>query len=144
MAQPSPSKPNPMHVTAAVIFQDGKVLVARRAPGFRHAGGWEFPGGKIEPGESPESCLARELAEEFGIAARVGRLVARSDYAYDFATVRIHAYEVEWTSGEMVPRDHDAVAWVRPKELLTVDLLPADLPIARRIVEMAGTGRNAI
>ncbi len=138
------SKPTPMHVTAAVLFQDGKVLVARRAPGFRHAGGWEFPGGKIEPGESPESCLARELAEEFGITTRVGPLVARSDYAYDFATVRIHAYEVEWISGEMVPRDHDLVAWVRPEELMAVDLLPADLPIARRIVEISGAGRNAV
>lgn len=137
MTQPSPSKPTPMHVAAAVLFQDGEVLVARRAPGFRHAGSWEFPGGKIEPGESPETCLARELAEEFGIAVRVGEPVARSDYAYDFATVRIHAYRVEWISGEMVPRDHDAVAWATPSELAEYDLLPADIPIAERVAEMA-------
>lgn len=142
MPQIHAPKPTPMHVTAAVIFQDGKVLVARRAPGFRHAGVWEFPGGKIEPGESPESCLARELAEEFGIATRVGGLVIRSDYAYDFATVRIHAYRVEWLSGEMTPRDHDAIEWVCPEALLTMDLLPADIPIARRITENPAAGNG--
>jgi hypothetical protein len=66
------AKSGPMHVAAAVLFRGGRVLVARRSPGFRHAGSWEFPGGKIEPGESPEACLAREMAEEFGIVARSG------------------------------------------------------------------------
>jgi 8-oxo-dGTP diphosphatase len=131
------AKSGPMHVAAAVLFRGGRVLVARRSPGFRHAGSWEFPGGKIEPGESPEACLAREMAEEFGIVVEVGERVARSDFAYDFAVVSIHAFRVEWISGEMIPRDHDAIAWVAPPELAEYDLLAADRPIAERIAEIS-------
>jgi 8-oxo-dGTP pyrophosphatase MutT (NUDIX family) len=66
------------NVTAAVIYNNGKVLLTRRAPGEKHAGWWEFPGGKIEEGETPEQCLARELTEELGIETVIGRLAAES------------------------------------------------------------------
>ena len=69
-------------VTAAVIVQDEKVLITRRAVNEKHAGWWEFPGGKVEDGESPKACLKRELMEELGVEARIGGLLAESIYSY--------------------------------------------------------------
>src|SRR5580765_1239531 len=71
-----------MDVVAAIIERDGKVLICQRKAGQRHAGKWEFPGGKVEPGEEFSSALARELAEELGIAAEIGEEITRYEYAY--------------------------------------------------------------
>lgn len=120
-----------IQVTAAILRDRGRVLLARRKPGGPLAGYWEFPGGKLEPGESPEACLARELHEELGIEGRVGAFVASHRHEYAHATVELLAYEVEWIAGELAPVDHDALEWVLPEELLRFELAPADVPIAR-------------
>lgn len=109
------------------------MLLARRKPGGHLGGTWEFPGGKIEPGESPEVCLARELREELGIEVWVGTHVATHTHQYDHAVIELLAYEVEYQGGEFRPVDHDALEWVRPERLLDRDLAPADIPIARVI-----------
>jgi 8-oxo-dGTP diphosphatase len=122
----------PVRVTAALIVDDaGRVLVARRAAGRHLAGYWEFPGGKLEPGESPEACLARERREELGIECEVGALRATSVHAYDRGTIELLAYDARWVSGELVLHDHDAIEWVAPEGLFTIELAPADIPIAR-------------
>ncbi len=118
-------------VTAAILCIDNKILLARRNSGSRHAGKWEFPGGKVEPGESPEECLAREIREEFTIDVEVNEFFAESVHDYDHGKIRLLSYCVSWKTGEMVPKDHDQVAWVSPDKLLEYDLLPADIPIAR-------------
>lgn len=118
-------------VTAAVIERHGQYLIARRAPGQSHAGRWEFPGGKIEPGESAEECLERELAEEFGVQVRAGKFLIASTHTYPGGAIELLAYETTVISGEFDLRVHDRIAWVHPSEILRYDLLPADVPIAQ-------------
>jgi len=122
-------------VTAAVIYNDGKVLLTRRAPGEKHAGWWEFPGGKIEDGETPEHCLQRELMEELGIDTAVGALAAESIFAYDTGSIRLLAYQAEIISGQLTLHVHDEYRWVDPSQLFTFRLLPADKPIAEKLRE---------
>ena len=117
-------------VTAAIIRQSGSVLLARRTVGARLAGFWEFPGGKVEDGETPEECLARELEEELGIQARIGLKCAESLYQYDHGNFRIVAYIADWLTGDLCPRVHDRVEWVKIRDLGKYQLLPADDPIA--------------
>lgn len=107
------------------------ILLARRAVGGHLAGHWEFPGGKIEAGESPEECLARELREEFQVEATVGRFVASSRHAYADREIDLLAYEVELAPGPIVLNDHDEIRWVPAAEVLRYDLAPADVPIAQ-------------
>ncbi|MCB9734057.1 MAG: NUDIX domain-containing protein [Deltaproteobacteria bacterium] len=129
-----------MRVTAAIIRDgEGRVLLARRRPERRQGGRWEFPGGKIEPGETPEACLLRELEEELGLTGGVvGSCVATSVHDDGRGAVELLAYEVRGARGEIVLVDHDAVVWARPDELLGYDMPEADVPIARAIIAAAG------
>lgn len=120
-------------VTAGILVKDRQVLLARRPPGDRLAGFWELPGGKIEVGESPEACLARELAEECGIEATVGALFAESTYRYPHATIQLLAFRVDSWSGELLLRAHDEHRWVTTSEFGEVPLAPADIPIMARL-----------
>ena len=98
MEQRSPDRV-PIVVVAAVIERDGAVLLARRKPGGPHGGLWEFPGGKVERGELPEQALARELYEEFGVAAEVGQFIVASVHAYAHAAVDLRAYAARHPAG---------------------------------------------
>ena len=118
-------------VTAAVIEKEGKVLLAQREQGDRLAGKWEFPGGKIEKGETPKDCLAREIREELGIEVRVGEFICSSRFDYDHASVEVLAYRCKWVGGELQQNAHQALQWVVPEALVEIDLAEADRPIAR-------------
>lgn len=118
-------------VTAAVIEKEGKVLLAQREPKDRLAGKWEFPGGKVEPGETPQDCLAREIREELGIEVQVGEFLCSSRFDYDHASVEILAYRCSWLAGQIQRNVHQALQWVFPEDLAKVDLAEADRPIAR-------------
>lgn len=123
-------------VTAAVIIQREKVLITRRAANEKHAGWWEFPGGKVEDGESPEACLKRELMEELGVEARIGKLLVESIYSYQAGQageIRLLAYYAEIISGEIHLSVHDECQWVSAEDLLQFKLLPADRPIAEKL-----------
>jgi len=122
-----------IRVTAALLLENGQVLLGRRKSGIRHAGKWEFPGGKVEPGETPQAGLARELREEFDIEAVVGDLFAETVYHYNRGPVRLQAFFVR-RMGTLTPVDHDRIAWVSPHSLLDYDLLPADVPLAKKLV----------
>jgi len=123
-------------VTAAVIMQDGKVLLTRRAKDETMAGYWEFPGGKMEAGESPQACLERELHEELGIVARAGSLVIQSEYHYGQGAIRLLALSAEILDGRISLSVHDRMAWVLPDQLTTYKLSPADIPVAEKIMDM--------
>jgi 8-oxo-dGTP diphosphatase len=116
-------------VTAGILVRDDRVFLARRAPGYRLAGYWELPGGKIEAGETPEACLARELAEECGIEVIVGPLFAESLHRYPHATIQLLAFRIASWRGEMRLHAHDAFVWVSPDDLQGMLVAPADLPI---------------
>ncbi len=115
-------------VTAAILFHGGKVLIARRASGGVLARRWEFPGGKVEPGETPEACLRREMQEEFRIDVQVGAFVGESVFRYDHATIRLLAYRATWTGGTLRPVVHEACRWVRREELDHFEFSAADRP----------------
>lgn len=120
-------------VTAAIIIDNGKILIAQRAENQKLAGKWEFPGGKVKPGETPEECLVREIREELGIAIEVEDFFAESIYRYDTATIRLIAYKARWLDGEYKLSAHSQIKWVKPNELENYDFAPADIPIIRII-----------
>ena len=128
-----PSSMSLQTVTAAIIEREDKVLIARRSPNSKLAGMWEFPGGKVELGESLQECLVRELNEELGIKVVVGRLLISSEYHYEHGSFRIHAFEADWVSGDISLRDHDLIEWVTLEEIASYSLLPADIPIAEKL-----------
>ena len=123
-------------ITAAVIERDGKMLIARRRRGRTLGGKWEFPGGKIEPGETPKECLKREIKEEFDIESEVGDFLISSKFTYCFVPIELLAYRVKHSSGDFKMNDHEEIRWVRLSELKLYDFLPAD----RLIVEMLSHG----
>lgn len=120
-------------VCAAVILKSGMVLLCRRAPGRKHAGKWEFPGGRIEDGETPQAALVRELKEELGIDAVVSEEAGRNRHVYDFGEIDLQAFFVKSYTGTLTLKDHDEVKWVESRKLLEFDLAPADVPIAQVI-----------
>lgn len=124
-------------VTAAVIFKDGYVLATRRGPGQSLAGNWEFPGGKVEPGETLAQCLARELKEELGLDVSVGDVIAESEYQYDHGAIRLIALKTEIVAGTLSLTVHDRAEWVLPSRLEELQLAPADIPIARVLRKMS-------
>lgn len=125
----------PRRVAAAVLEKDGKILIARRMAGDALAGKWEFPGGKLEPGETPPECLRRELAEEFGIDSEIGEFVCASEFEYRHTHIELLAYRVRHKAGEFSLNDHSEIRWVAPSELLSYDLASADIPVARKLAE---------
>jgi 8-oxo-dGTP diphosphatase len=120
-------------VTAAILTQAGRVLIARRKAGASRAGMWEFPGGKVRPGESPEECLTREIREELGLEIAVGKFFGASVHAYADRSIRLLAYWARIEAGALVLNDHAEVKWVRCDELGRFTFCAADLPFVRRL-----------
>jgi len=121
-------------VTAAVLRRGNTVLLTRRAAGEKLAGYWEFPGGKVHAGETPEACLARELEEELSLTCSIGEKISESDYRYEHGAFVIEAYEAEIQSGTLQLRVHDRAEWVDLAALLNYTLAPADIPIAQDLL----------
>ena len=123
-----------IRVAAAIITRgDGKVLVTRRAPDKNEGGRWEFPGGKIEPGETPEAALAREIREELEIDVKVGRFFMESTHSYSNVEVLLMAYFCEQVGGSLRLTVHDRVEWADRKDLAKYDFAPADVPIVQAL-----------
>ena len=121
-------------VSAAVVINEGNVLITRRKPEEKLAGFWEFPGGKIEEGETPQQCLERELREELGIESTAGKVICESIYKYEHGKFKIIAMITELHSREFVLKSHDQAEWIPFERLLDYKLLPADIPIAEKII----------
>jgi len=126
-------KPCILVVAAALVDPDGRVLIAQRPPGKGMAGLWEFPGGKIEAGETPEQALIRELDEELGIQVKAPCLApfTFASHTYDAFHLLMPLYLCRRWDGSPSPREHAAIKWVRPRDL-RADAYPmpaADLPL---------------
>lgn len=121
-------------VAAAIIFFEGSLLIARRAKHKHLAGLWEFPGGKIENGESPEMCIYRELEEELKIEVTVEEFLTEHEHDFGSFHILLKAYICSFVKGELTLTDHDAVEWVRVEQLLEFNLAPADVPLVGAIL----------
>lgn len=123
--------PTVLVVAAALIDADGRVLIAQRPEGKALAGLWEFPGGKIEPGERPEQALIRELREELGIDVNATCLApfVFTSHAYDSFHLLMPLYLLRRWSGTVQRREHAALKWVKPSQLSDYPMPPADEPL---------------
>ena len=125
--------PDITRVTAAILINDGKVIIAKRKSTGKLPNKWEFPGGKIENNETPEQCLKRELKEEFDIDVSVGEYLGSSIYHYDHISIELLAYRTFWKGGNIRLKDHDDFAWVSLEQLGKYDFAPADVPFVNKL-----------
>jgi 8-oxo-dGTP diphosphatase len=124
-----------IQVTAAVIVDQGQVLITQRHAHDHMADKWEFPGGKIEPGETPEACLQRELQEELGLLVDVQELYLVTQHRYPHINIKLLAFRVHIRSGQITLRAHQDYQWVPIQELATFDFSDADKPIVHKLIQ---------
>jgi 8-oxo-dGTP diphosphatase len=124
-------KPLLLVAAAALVDADGRVLICQRPEGKQLAGLWEFPGGKVEAGETPEACLIRELEEELGIAVTHACLApfVFASHSYENFHLLMPLYLVRRWEGQPVAHEHKALAWVKPNRLTDYPMPPADAPL---------------
>lgn len=121
-----------IEVVAAIIIKDDKIFATQRGYGdFK--GGWEFPGGKMEDGESREEALKREIKEELDVNINIMEYLTTVNYDYPNYHLTMHCYICEVVSGEMKLLEHSAAKWLSKDELYTVDWLPADLDVVKKL-----------
>ncbi len=125
-------------VACALVDADRRVLIAQRPEGKQLAGLWEFPGGKLEPGESPEAALIRELEEELGIATQTACLapLTFASFAYESFHLLMPLYVCRKWQGTPSPREHAALRWVRPQALRDYPMPPADEPLIAPLCDL--------
>lgn len=122
-----------IHVAAGLVFRNGQLLLTQRRPGDHLGGFWEFPGGKIEPGESSHDCLQRELREELGIEVEVGECVERVQHRYPEKTVSLQFFKCALVRGEPQTLGCAALVWVRADELPSYELPAADARLRQKL-----------
>jgi 8-oxo-dGTP diphosphatase len=131
----SMSHPLVLVVAAALIDADGRVLLAERPAGKSMAGLWEFPGGKVEPGEKPETSLIRELREELGITVKEECLApfAFASHAYEKFHLLMPLYLCRRWEGIVQPQEAQRIVWVRPRDMANYPVPPADVPLVAQL-----------
>jgi 8-oxo-dGTP diphosphatase len=126
-------------VVAAVIEHDGLVLIGQRHASKWHGLKWEFPGGKVEPGETPAAAVRRELEEELGISAEIGPVIADYEYQYPGrAPIRLILYGVTRFAGEIENREYQEIRWVERERLPDYDFLEGDVDFVRSLASSSG------
>ncbi len=130
--------PMPAVIVGAAIVRDGLVLACERAAPPEVAGRWEFPGGKVDPGEADEAALIRECEEELGVTIKVGERVG-TDVPLGTRTAVLRVWQATLVAGEPTPLEHASLRWVAPEDLLDLDWLPADLPIVTDLARSLGS-----
>lgn len=123
-----------IQVVGAVIVRDGTVLCAQRGKEMALPGLWEFPGGKVEAGESEQAALVREIAEELLCMIEVGSPVDTTTHTYDFGNVTLATYYATLTDGEPQAMEHEAIRWIPASDLMTVEWAPADIPAVKQVI----------
>ena len=126
-----------INVVAALIYKDGKVLIAKRSTGDENVfGKWEFPGGKVEIGESDEFAIEREIKEEFELDIKAQKFLVNNICEYPNKTVNLKLYKCEYINGEFKLHDHSEYKWIEVQKLLDYDLAEADIPLAQYIIRL--------
>lgn len=123
-----------VRVVAAVIRKEGRIFATQRGYG-EFKDGWEFPGGKIEPGETPQQALVRETREELDTEIRVGELIETIEYDYPAFHLSMDCFWCEIVEGSLELREHEAARWLDRESLYSVDWLPADIGLIGKIEE---------
>jgi 8-oxo-dGTP diphosphatase len=125
-----------IEVAAAILHNEqGQLLIARRKPEKSQGGLWEFPGGKLEPGEQAEDCLKRELLEEMNIVIEPYERFGVNEHDYESVRIRLIAYRARYVRGTIKLVDHDDYRWVTPDELSEYLFAPADIPFVEKLCE---------
>jgi 8-oxo-dGTP diphosphatase len=138
MAAIGADKPIVLVVAVALVDVDGRVLLAQRPEGKSMAGLWEFPGGKVQPGETPEAALIRELAEELGIDVAASCLAPFTFASHSYADFHLlmPLYVCRKWQGAVTPRESQQVTWVRPARLADYPMPPADKPLVAMLRDL--------
>ncbi|WP_250846909.1 (deoxy)nucleoside triphosphate pyrophosphohydrolase [Aquisphaera insulae] len=136
-ARPAEPAGEPTGVGIGLIQRAGRYYVQRRPEGTVYAGYWEFPGGKCEPGETPEQAVARECLEETGLAVAVSRLRHVIEHRYPHGLVRLHVFDCEPVDPRAEPAQTHEFRWVHPRELETLRFPEANEPVLRELVASA-------
>jgi len=125
-----------LKVVAALIKKDGEVLIAKRTTGnVEVIGKWEFPGGKVEAGETEEQAIEREIKEEFDLVIKAEKFLINNECKYPNKNIDLRLYLCKYISGDFKLHDHSEYKWVEVNQLLTYDLALADIPLARYVVK---------
>jgi 8-oxo-dGTP diphosphatase len=122
-----------IRVVAAIIKREEKYLITRRAPSKHLAGFWEFPGGKIEEGETAEECLIREVKEELDIVIRVNSFFMENEHSYPSKSIILFAFLCEMEEGQISLKDHDSFVWADKSQLAGFNFAPADIPFVEKL-----------
>lgn len=125
-----------IEVVAAIITHNDQIFATQRGYG-EFKDGWEFPGGKMEPGETPQQALVREIREELDTEIEVGSLVETVEYDYPNFHLTMHCFLCTIRSGELVLKEHEAAKWLTREELDSVDWLPADVKVVEKLKVLA-------
>ena len=131
----------PLRVTAALLTEKGKILIAQRPASGRFGGKWELPGGKVDPGETPPEALRRELWEELGIDAVIGELFSDTLYQHESGRIRQFTYWAELSGSANAIRltEHQAVAWVTAADMAGYEFAGADLAVVKKFTREQST-----
>lgn len=120
-----------IEVVGAAIIHDGKLLAMQRSEKMTLPGLWEFPGGKIEKGESAKEALIREIQEELALEIEVEENITTTAYEYDFGIVKMSTYRAKMKSEHFVLKEHAQYRWLSPNEVMTIEWAPVDIPTAK-------------
>ena len=126
-----------INVSAAIIIKDDNILIAQRGKKKSQGLKWEFPGGKLEPNESAEESLVREIKEELNIDIEVGEKLGESIFEYPSGRIKLIAFYCEWKSGDLRLLEHEEVKWVKAKALSAFEFAPADIPFVEKLAGKA-------
>jgi 8-oxo-dGTP diphosphatase len=123
------------HVACAIIERDDKILIARRNAGMKLGLKWEFPGGKLEEGESVEECIVREIKEELNLDITVLYRMKENYHSYEYAGIHLFPCVCMLMGGELQLRDHSEVLWINAADIWSFDLAEADIPAAQAYLD---------
>ena len=131
-------------VTCAIVIDGFKVLVTQRSETMKLPLKWEFPGGKINPDETSEMCINRELMEELNIKVEILGKLPDSQFEYPTFTINLLPFVVRIKDGELTLREHKAFRWLEPEELKLLDWAPADIPVLERFLKTKYASRRTV